>query len=146
MKHNYTPEKIAATTDAGLKNLLENARRLGVEDVVSMCEEEMATRRYGGDLPSYVSAKLETALKAYEQIKAEEKGQQSFRASRTRNAIKRSGLKVAVENIIMRGASMGYAALPPELTFEYIVVQNPECFPEAVVNVSLERLSKASRD
>lgn len=81
MKHSYTPQKIAAMTDAGLKNLLENGRRLGAEDVASMCEEEMATRRYGGDLPSHVSAKLETALKAYEQIKAEEKGQRSFRAS-----------------------------------------------------------------
>ena len=145
MKHEYTPERIAGLKDAGLTNLLQNARRLGAEDVVSMCEEEMASRRYGGDLPPHVSAKLEAALKAYEQIKAEEKGQQSFRASRTRNAIKRSGLKVAVENIIMRGASMGYATLPPELTFEFIVLQNPELFPEAVVNVSRERLSQANQ-
>ncbi len=145
MKHSYNPQKIAAMKDAGLKNLLENARRLGAEDVAAMCAEEMAARRYGGDLPPQVPAKLEAALKAYEQIKAQEKGQKSFRASRTRNAITRSGLKVAVENIIMRGASMGYETLPRELTFEYIVLQNPACFPEAVVNVSRERLSKADQ-
>ncbi|MER8622892.1 hypothetical protein [Mesorhizobium sp. M1143] len=141
MKHSYTPEKIAAMTDAGLKNLLGNARRLGAEDVVKMCEEEGAKRRYGGELPAEVSAKLEAALSAYESLKAREKGQKSFRASRTRNAISRNGLKSAVENIVMRGASMGFATLPAELTFEHAILTYPQCFPEAVVEVARNRLS-----
>jgi hypothetical protein len=145
MTHKYTRETVAALPDDRLAALLANARRLGAGDVIALCEEEQAARRYGTELPREVAAKLEAALQAYEAIKAQEKGQRRFRAARTRNAIARSGLKTAVQNIVMRGASMGYATLPPELTFEHIICEHPDCFDAAVVDAAIVRLKARPR-
>ena len=145
MKHSYTPEGLRSKTDQQLQNLLANARRLDAQDVVQMVQEELAQRIYGDDLPKAVSAKLEAAIVAYEKSKAEEKGTKNFRATRTRQALARHGMKAAVERIVTKGESMGFHALPFESTFERVILDHVEHFSSQAVEAAKAR-QKGSRN
>ncbi|KFB08461.1 hypothetical protein [Nitratireductor basaltis] len=44
MRHGYTPERITAMSTEDIRTLQNNARRLGADDVVAMCQEELQKR------------------------------------------------------------------------------------------------------
>lgn len=53
--HNFTSEKLRSWDTSKLRTLLENAKRKGAEDLVALCEEELAARapkKRSADYPS----------------------------------------------------------------------------------------------
>jgi hypothetical protein len=136
LKHSYTPENIKARTAPQLKNLLENALRLGAEDVTTMVQEEMALRLYGDELPAEVSAKLDATLQEHERRQAEEAQKKTFKDTRTRLAIRRTGLKKAVETIVQKG---DFPTLPFALTFEATILEHPDLFSADAVETARKR-------
>ena len=135
--------RIAKMTDAnGLRNLMDNARRLGREDLYlhafrRLCELE------GLDLSDPLERDFYQVLNAYEELLTEKNGR-TTKANRTRQKLKNKGVTQCLIDWAVGNATGGFELLVgkglPELTAEYLVIQYEDRFENEVVEAAKLKL------
>ena len=127
----------------GLRNLMANAERMGVEPVRLAAFRRLAAVQSEGAAGSVENASWQM-IHAIEQIKREAAGR-TIRLSYLRRDIEKLGVVPAIDKLVSKpGASERYDELMargmPDLTAEAVVLRFPDRFsPEAVAR-SQERL------
>ena len=129
-------DKIARMTDpAGLRNLMNNARRLSREEIYMhafkrLCELE------GLNLGDPLEREFYQVLNAYEELLTEKNGR-TTKANRTRQKLRNKGVKQCLIDWATGNATGGFELLVdkglPELTAEYLVVRYGDRFDDEVV-------------
>ena len=140
-------ERALATIDScddaeKLQQIMENARRQGVAEVW-----EAAFRRLCAIKPSAQPGTLEHAvwqsIYALEEVLKDERKKTTLLA-RTRQKISRDGEQKTVRDLVLKGASAGFAMLiergMSDLTFEALALEFPERFDANVLQAARTRL------
>ena len=126
-----------------LRNLLENARRAGRDDLVFQCQVRLA-RLEGARYETSLEREFWAALAAAEEFASLKNGKKT-QLSRTRQKVARVGIKRCLEDwAFHKGTTQGFDMLVegghPELTGEAIVVRHAADFSEEVVKAARQRL------
>jgi hypothetical protein len=131
-----------------IRNLMDNARKAGMADLVIKCQRRIAT--IGGQkFDPGIEREFWTALLAAEEIATERNGK-STRLSRTRQKIKRVGVMQTVSDLALKSTkSEGFEMLTSdgksELTAEAIVLRHPDLFAPEVVASAKRKLADIDR-
>lgn len=136
---------------AQLRNLMDNAQRLGRQDVYNdafrqLCAILPAGASDGTMMDEVLVQKFWRAVHAAEELRSRETGR-TARLSRTRQKVDRDGVIVTMEAMALKQTpSKGFEILTsggmPELLFEYIILEHPDQFAAAAVEASRARLIK----
>ncbi len=140
------PSKIAAMTDArALRSLMENARRLGREDVYWLAFRRLCSLE-GMNLSDALERDFYDVLNAYEELLTEKNGR-TTKANRTRQKLKNKGVAQCLIDWALGPPTDGFKLLVDkglaELTAEYLVVKYESRFPPKAVAAAKERLATA---
>jgi hypothetical protein len=135
--------KITQMTDAkGLRNLMENARRLGRDDIYWLAFRRLCSLE-GMNFDDPLERDFYDVLNAYEELLTEKNGR-TTKASRTRQKLKNKGVTQCLVDWAMGPPTEGFKLLVekglPELTAEYLVVKYETRFPLTAVEAVKERL------
>jgi hypothetical protein len=127
-----------------LRNLMENAKRAGRSDLVLQCQVRLAVLA-GANYETPLEKDFWSAVTAAEELASEKNGR-TTRLIRTRQKVKRVGIKKILEDwAFHKGTTQGFDILVeggyPELTGEAIVVRHAAEFSEEVVAAARKRLS-----
>jgi len=142
--------RVAEMTDAdGLRNLMANATRLGVEPVREAAFRRLAAVQSEGDEGTVQNAVWQM-VHAIEQIKREAAGK-TIRLSYLRRDIQKVGEAAAIGKIVAKpGPSERFEELMarslPGYTAEAIVLSHPEDFDEDTRAAATARLTEAGVD
>lgn len=137
------PSKIAQMTDRqDLKNLMENARRLGREDVYWAAFKRFCALE-GLIYDDPLTRDFYNVLNAYEALLTQKHGR-TTKAARTRQKLARVGVEQCLIDWALGAPTEGFKLLIekglPELTAEYLVVKYSKRFPEEAVSAARARL------
>jgi len=126
-----------------IRNLLENARRYGKDELVFQCQVRLA-KLEGGRYGTQLEREFWAAVVAAEELASMKNGK-TTRLNRTRQKVARVGIKQCLEDwAFHKGTTQGFDILVegghPELTGEAIVVRHSEEFPDEVVAAARQRL------
>ena len=145
-----TLQQIERTSDpASLRQLIENARRLGSKEV-----EEAAFRRLihvsPAEEPGTVEHDFWSTVHAFEHLLKQERGK-TVLLSRTRQKLKRVGVVQtltdwASDTKETDGFNMLIERSMPELTGEAIILRHPDRFPRSVLDEARSRLAQHCSD
>lgn len=144
------PEFISKLTDPeGLRNVMDNARSKGREDVYwaafrRLCEVE------GMPYDDPLHRDFHQVLTAYEELLTEKNGR-TTKASRTRQKLARHSVEKCLEDwALSTTPTQGFELLTKagmtELTAEYLVTQYPDRFSTAAVEAAQKRLNERRTD
>lgn len=142
--------RVADMTDPeGLRNLMANAARLGVEPVRDAAFRRLAAIQSDGAEGSVENAVWQM-IHAVEQIKREEAGK-TIRLSYLRRDIQKVGEAAAIGKIVAKpGPSERFDELMaralPGYTAEAIVLAHPDAFDDATRVAATARLTEAGVD
>ena len=137
--------KIAQMTDrAGLRNLMDNAKRLGRDDIYwAAFKRSCALEGIVHDDP--LTRDFYNVLNAYEGLLTQKHGR-TTKATRTRQKLARAGVEQCLIDWALGSPTEGFKLLIekglPELTAEFLVVKYETRFPEGAVKAARERLSE----
>ena len=134
------------TTASELRSLMDNAKRLGRQDVWNDAFRRLCHLQ-GLDQSDPLHCAFYQTLAAYEQLLTEKNGRNTP-ASRTRQKLRNKGVVQCLEDwAVSRVPTDGYNLLiqqgMPELTGEYIVLRYPNRFSERAQVAARDRLSKS---
>jgi hypothetical protein len=126
-----------------VRNLLDNASRLGKPDLVLECQVRLAQIE-GSKYKSQLEREFWTAVRAAEELKTAEKGK-TIRLTRTRQKVDRVGIEQClIDWATAPGVTDGFQTLvtggKADLTGEAIVVRHAEKFDIKVVNFAKKKL------
>jgi hypothetical protein len=127
-----------------VRNLLENARRSGKDELVFKCQVRLA-KLEGARYESPLEREFWAAITAAEELASAKNGKKT-RLSRTRQKVARVGIKQCLEDwAFHKGTTQGFDILVegghPELTGEAIVVRHSKEFAAEVVEAARKRLA-----
>ena len=126
-----------------LRNLMENAQRKGRDDLVLKCQVRLA-KLEGARYDTPLEKEFWAAVAAAEELATAKNGR-TTRLGRTRQKVKRVGIKKCLEDwAVHTGTTQGFDILVqgghPELTGEAIVVRHQSEFAPEIVNAARQRL------
>ena len=126
-----------------VKNLLENARRAGLEELVFKCQIRLA-KLEGDRYETSLEREFWAAVAAAEEFASAKNGR-TTRLGRTRQKVARVGIKKCLEDwAVHKGTTQGFDILVegghPELTGEAIVVRHEAEFSPEIVSAARQRL------
>ena len=132
-----------------IRNLMENARRKGVTDLVQKCRVRLIELG-GKDIDDPLTKRLWQAVTAYEEI-LERKHNKAQPASYTRRKIRDKGVReTLIDWALDSKIKPGFEALVndglAEFTGEYIVIEFAYLFPEEAVNAAKRKLATVGFD
>jgi hypothetical protein len=135
--------KIARMTDAqGLRNLMDNASRLGRDDVHRLAFRRLCSLE-GANFDDPLERDFYDVLNAYEELLTEKNGR-TTKASRTRQKLKNKGVRQCLIDWALGQPTDGFELLVqkgmPELTAEFLVVKYASDFPHDIVTAAQRRL------
>ncbi len=135
--------KIAQMTDrAGLRNLMENARRLGRDDVYWQAFKRLCSLE-GMSYDDPLERDFYNVLNAYEELLTQKHGR-TTKATRTRQKLANKGVEQCLIDWALGPPTEGFKLLIdrglPELTCEYLVVKYEKRFPANAVEAARRRL------
>lgn len=139
-------EKISRIDDPqALKNLKDNARRLGRDDIYWLAFRRLSELE-GMQFDDPMERAFHDVLNAYEQLLTEKNGRTTS-ASRTRQKLKNKGVRQCLIDWTMGQPTDGFRLLVDkglvELTAEYLVIRFAERFPSDAVEAARKRLQEA---
>ena len=139
------PAKIKRLVDRGaLRNLMDNAKRLERDDVYWLAFKQLCSLE-GMTYDDPLERDFYDVLSAYEELLTEKNGR-TTKANRTRQKLKKKGVKQCLIDWALGAPTEGFKLLVgkglPELTAEYLVVKYATQFPEAAVKAARERLGE----
>jgi hypothetical protein len=135
-----TKENIHEATDvAKIRRLMENAKRLGEDQLVIKCKQRIFELA-GGDGNSEIEKRLFQALAAYEEILLEKHGK-AVKANYTKRKIRDKGvIKTLTDWALDTKLTPGFEALVAQgledFTGEKIVIDFADEFPDEVVEAA----------
>jgi len=126
-----------------IRNLLNNAERLGHPDLVLKCQVRLA-KLEGAKYATALEREFWAAVVAAEELATQKNGR-TTRLARTRQKVGRVGIKKCLEDwAFQKGKTQGFEILVdgghPELTGEAIVVRHAAEFSKAVVDAARQTL------
>lgn len=126
-----------------VRGVLQNAKRLGRDDLVLQCQVQLA-KIAGSRYATLLEQEFWAAVVAAEEL-ASLKNEKTARPSRTRQKVARVGIKECLEDwAFHKGTTQGFDMLVegghPELTGEAIVVRHAKEFSEDAVEAARQRL------
>ena len=126
-----------------VRNLLDNARRAGLDDLVFQCQVRLA-KLEGARFETALEQEFWAAIAAAEELATAKNGK-TTRLGRTRQKVKRVGIKKCLEDwATHKGTTQGFDILVegghPELTGEAIVVRHEAEFSPEIVAAARQRL------
>ena len=132
-----------------LRNLMANAQRNGMKELVFKCQERISELSALG-YKEGTEREFWTAIHLQEEWKKEEKGK-TIRLSRTRDKIKRVGVLKMVEDLAAsKKTSDGFSHLisngRADLTAEAIVLRNSSQFGPEIISSARMKLEEANVD
>ncbi|OFW96845.1 MAG: hypothetical protein A3D94_14280 [Alphaproteobacteria bacterium RIFCSPHIGHO2_12_FULL_66_14] len=132
------------TDPVALRTLMENARRLGRDDIWREAFRRLCTLE-GADQTDPLHRDFYQTLAAYEQLLTQKNGR-ATRASRTRLKLKSKGVVQCLEDwALSKTPTEGYELLVAnglvEMTGETLVLKYPEQFSEGAVAAAKARLA-----
>jgi hypothetical protein len=136
------------TTDPKqLRNLMDNAKRLGRQDVYAAALQRLCEVLPGSnqtDAPDPIMQRFWKAVHAAEELKTELNGR-TTRLSRTRQKLARDGVITTMEDLALKPKPgerfmllVGHGL--SELVFEYIILDYPSAFSACAVDAARKRL------
>ena len=143
-----TVDPATLTDPRQVRNLRDNAQRLGRPDIVAQCVERLV--ELGAGVDSAVSPVELDCWKAV--VAAEEaatlKNGRTTRLSRTRQKIARVGVietmaELAGSETLHQGFELQRAADKLQFSFEYVVLKHPDVFPSDVRRTARLKLVQA---
>ncbi len=143
------PDDIARMTDpAKLRNLMDNAERLGRDDVHLNAFRRLSELE-GLKLSDPMERDFYQVLNAYEQLLTEKNGR-TTKANRTRQKLRNKGVKQCLIDWATGAATGGFELLVekglPELTAEYLVIKYEDRFDDDVVRAARAKLQGVGID
>lgn len=139
-------KQISEYTDAAaLRTLMENAKRLGREDVWAQAFRQICVLQ-GQNQNDALARGFYEMLAAYEELLSQKNGRKTA-ASRTRQKLNNKGIIQCLEDwAVSTTPTQGFELLIKnglhELTGEFLVLQFPEQFSEKAVQNAKSRLEK----
>lgn len=128
----------------GLKNLMNNARRLGREDVYWHAFKRLCSLE-GMAYDDPLEREFYDVLNAYEELLTEKHGR-TTKAARTRQKLQNKGVEQCLIDWALGEPTDGFKLLVekglPELTAEYLVVKYGTRFAENVVEAARKSLTE----
>ncbi len=129
-----------------LQQIMQNASERGAGDVVDAAFRRLCTVKPSAEPGTLEHAVWRSIFALEEALKLERR--KTTLLARTRQKIKRDGEQKTVSDLVLKGASAGFAMLMergmPELTFEAVALQFPGRFDERVLDAARTRLAGAS--
>ncbi len=143
---SYEPNPDTMDDPDKLRTLLENARRLGREDLVVRCQAQIA-RLAGSQYDGELEQEFWQAVHMAEEIRLGNSGKKTP-LTRTRQKFRRDGAQKCIADLATRADfTDGYQLLTeagyPELTFEAVVLRHPDQFSPDDVEKVRQKLEKA---
>ena len=126
-----------------VRNLMENARRLGRDDLVLACQVRLG-ELHGSQYDDVLEREFWIAVCVGEEIRSAETGR-TTRFSRTRQKYQRDGARKCIEDLAGRsdvtdGFHILVAGGRPDLTFESVVLRHKSKFSPGLVEIAWRKL------
>jgi len=130
-----------------VRSLLENAKRLGREDLVEACVDRLIELGALGSAQDPVEIACWKGIFAAEEFASRAKGR-TVKLNRTRQKIARVGIVATISDLagspkVHQGFEILAAGGRLDLTFEAISLRFPSIFPDAVRKIAFEKLRNA---